>query len=219
MRQRAVKIIEILEETYPEAQTTLDAGSAWELLVGAILASQCTDERVNKITPQLFAAYPSISAMADAELSDIEEIIRSCGIYKNKAKGLKGSAREILDKYDGEVPQKREQLMALPGVGRKIANLILGDAFGEQAVVVDTHCARISKLLGLTSEKDPLKVERDLEQVLPATAYTDWGHYMVFHGREICKARCRQCVECPLNQLCAYGRKQDLEAKEAGDCV
>ena len=219
MRQRSVKIIEILEETYPDAKTTLDASSPWELLCGAILASQCTDERVNKITPQLFATYPSISAMAEAELSDIEELIRSCGIYRNKARGLKGSAREILDKYDGEVPQSREQLMALPGVGRKIANLILGDAFGEQAVVVDTHCARISKLLGLTSEKDPLKVERDLEKVLPATSYTDWGHYMVFHGREICKARCRQCVACPLNQLCAYGRKQDLEAKEVGDCV
>lgn len=218
-QQRASKIIEILHKSYPDAKTTLDAVSPWELLVGAILASQCTDERVNKITPQLFAAYPTISEMTEAKLKDIENIIRSCGIYRNKAKAIKGSAIMILEDYGGEIPRTREQLLSLPGVGRKIANLILGDAFGEQAIVVDTHCARISKLLGLTGEKDPAKIEEDLAAVLPEDSYTDWGHFMVYHGRSICKARCRDCVACPLLRLCAYGSQQDLEGREAGDCV
>lgn len=218
-RLRAAKIIDILEKTYPEAETTLDAFSPWELLVSAILASQCTDERVNKITPQLFAVYPTVFEMAEAEFNEIEEIIRSCGIYRNKAKAIKGSASKLIKEYEGEVPRTREQLLELPGVGRKIANLILGEAFGEQAVVVDTHCARISKLLGLTAEKDPKKIERDLEAVLPPDSHTDWGHFMVFHGRTICKARCRDCVVCPVLDLCDYGSQQDLEGKEAGDCV
>jgi endonuclease-3 len=218
-KQRARQIIEILHLTYPDAETTLDAVSAWELLVGAILASQCTDERVNKITPHLFAAYPSLDEMAEADVGDIERIIRSCGIYRNKAKAIKGSAKIIIQEHGGQVPRTREQLLELPGVGRKIANLILGDAFGGQAVVVDTHCARISRLLGMTAEKDPVKIERDLEAVLPPDSYTDWGHFMVFHGRSICKARCRDCVACPLLNLCAYGSQLDLEGKEAGDCV
>lgn len=218
-KQRARQLIKILHQTYPDAGTTLNAVSAWELLVGAILASQCTDERVNKITPHLFAAYPTLAETAAADLTDIEEIIRSCGIYRNKAKAIKGSAQIILEEHGGQLPRTREHLLELPGVGRKIANLILGDAFGEQAVVVDTHCARISRLLGLTAEKDPVKIERDLEAVLPPDAYTDWGHFMVFHGRSICKARCRDCTACPLRELCAYGSQQDLAAKEAGDCV
>ncbi|NLV99096.1 MAG: endonuclease III [Clostridiaceae bacterium] len=218
-KQRAKQIIEILHETYPDVETTLDATSAWELLVGGILASQCTDERVNKITPHLFAAYPTIADMAEADVADIENIIRACGIYRNKAKAIKGSAEIITEEHGSQVPRTREQLMELPGVGRKIANLMLGDAFGEQAVVVDTHCARISRLLGMTAEKDPAKIEGELEAVLPPDSYTDWGHFMVFHGRTICKARCRDCVACPLRQLCAYGSQQNLEGKEAGDCV
>ncbi|NLC25052.1 MAG: endonuclease III [Fastidiosipila sp.] len=218
-KQRAARIIDILEKAYPEAKTTLDATTPWELLVGAILASQCTDERVNKITPQLFAAYPTVYEMAEGEIKDIENLIRSCGIYRNKAKALKGSAQKLIKEYNGEVPQTREQLLDFPGVGRKIANLILGDAFHKQAVVVDTHCARISKLLGLTSEENPAKIERDLEAVLPLESYTDWGHFMVFHGRSICKARCRTCVRCPLLYLCDYGSKQDLAGKGAEDCV
>lgn len=218
-RERAAAIVKALRAEYPEADCTLDFTSAWELLVGAILASQCTDERVNKVTPALFAAYPTPEAMAEAPLEKIERLIRSCGLYRNKAKGLKGSAREIVDHHGSHVPDTRKELMALPGVGRKIANLILGDVFGHQAVVVDTHCKRVSRLLGLTDASDVRAIERDLERVLPPDALTLWGHLMVTHGRDVCRARCRRCGACAVFSLCDYGSTLDRSNLNEDDCV
>ncbi|HZK29007.1 MAG TPA: endonuclease III [Clostridia bacterium] len=216
---RARAVIDCLSIQYPQAVTTLNHDSPWELLVGAILASQCTDARVNKITPHLFARYPDVESMASAEQLHIEAIIRSCGFYRMKAKALRGTAEMMLSNFDGEVPSRAEDLMALPGVGRKITNLILGDVFGKQAIVVDTHCARISKLLGFTDHVQPLRIERDLMEVLPKDAWTLWGHLMVTHGRSICKARCRDCHACPVRSLCRYGNEIDISEGVGGDCV
>ncbi|NLA71952.1 MAG: endonuclease III [Clostridiaceae bacterium] len=216
---RARTIVDHLSFHYPEAVCTLDHGSPWELLVGAILASQCTDARVNKITPHLFSRYPDIESMASAERSEIEKIIRSCGFFRMKGKALKGTATILLEQFDGQVPSSAEDLIELPGVGRKITNLILGDVFGEQAIVVDTHCGRISKLLGFTDSENPLRIERDLMEVLPHDSWTLWGHLLVAHGRIICKARCRDCFACPVRGLCRYGKSLDPSAGVEGDCV
>lgn len=219
-RKRARKIVSLLLEQYPQAECTLTYGSPWELLVGGILASQCTDERVNKVTPVLFERYPDMHTLASANRRDVEEIVRSCGLYKTKANALVSTSAMILDRFDGQVPQTREELMELPGVGRKIANLILSDAFGFQEIVVDTHCARISRLLGFTDSDNPVKIERDLLEVVPEDSRTLWGHLMVAHGRELCKARCRMCYSCPVRLYCRYGAAlQPSPDPEEGDCV
>ncbi len=216
---RARRIVDQLLARYPEAECTLDYQSPWELLVGAILASQCTDQRVNQITPDLLLAYPDPEAMAGADLEDLEVLIRSCGLFRSKAKALKGSAQALLERHGGLLPQSAQELMALPGVGRKIANLIMGDAFGAQAVVVDTHCGRISRLIGFTDSDKPLQIERDLMAVLPPDTWTLWGHLMVAHGRVLCRARCRDCMACPIASLCRYGQALDLQEAREGDCV
>ncbi|HNZ63878.1 MAG TPA: endonuclease III [Bacillota bacterium] len=218
-RERARRVVSLLREHYPQAMCTLAHESPWELLVGAILASQCTDDRVNKVTPVLFERYPDMESLASADLRDVEEIVRSCGLYKSKARALLSSAAMILDRFEGEIPQTREELMQLAGVGRKIANLVLGDVFGLQEIVVDTHCGRISRLLGFTESRDPVQIERDLLEVVPQDARTIWGHLMVAHGRDICKARCRMCGLCPVREQCQYGATVDLSAGEGGDCV
>ncbi|MCK9176295.1 MAG: endonuclease III [Clostridiales bacterium] len=217
--KRARIIVEKLLQHYPYAETTLTHESPWELLVGAILASQCTDERVNKITPALFSEYPDPESMALAEIKAVEPIIRSCGLFRSKAKALVGTAQQLVEHYDGRVPESEEALMALPGVGRKIANLIRGDAFGKQAVVVDTHCARISRLIGFTDSDKPPKIERDLMAILPEEHWTLWGHLMVTHGRDLCKARCRLCFSCPIRAECRYGEALDPSEAEEQDCV
>lgn len=216
---RARLIVDRLLARYPEAECTLDYQSPWELMVGAILASQCTDQRVNLITPDLFEAYPDMEAMAKADQESIEVLIRSCGLFRSKARALKGSARAILDQHQGQVPRTADDLMALPGVGRKIANLLLGDAFGQQAVVVDTHCGRISRLIGFTDSDKPLQIEKDLMKVLPEETWTLWGHLMVAHGRALCRARCRDCTACPIRSLCRYGQGLDMTGLKEGDCV
>lgn len=216
---RVREMIDRLLLRYPEAECTLDHASPWELLVGAILASQCTDERVNKITPDLFLAFPDMEAMAGADLADLEDLVRTCGLFRSKARALKGTARALLDLHEGRVPSDREALMALPGVGRKIANLIMGDAFGAQAVVVDTHCGRISRLIGLTDSDKPPVIEKDLMAALPQEAWTLWGHLMVAHGRDLCQARCRRCLLCPIRDLCRYGSALDPDQAGEGDCV
>ena len=219
MRTRARQVTEALSRHYPGAEVTLDHRVPWELLAGAILASQCTDERVNKVTPALFARFPDPQAMAEADQDEVESLIRTCGLFRAKARALRGSARILVEAHGGEVPRTREELMALPGVGRKIANLIMGDAFGAQAIVVDTHCARISRLLGFTDSDKPDRIERDLVKVIPQQAWTRWGHLMVAHGRDLCRARCRLCFECPVRLLCRYGMALDLPAEEEGGCV
>jgi len=201
-RDLAALTVKRLKETYPDAECTLDYEQPWHLLVAAILSAQCTDARVNLITPSVFARYPDLAALAGADLAELEELIRSCGLYRTKARNILSAARMLLNDFDGVLPQSADVLIRLPGVGRKIANLILGDCFGIPAIVVDTHCARISRLIGLTESTDPLSVERDLIRVLPRQDWIAYGHLMVTHGREICIARRPDCRNCPLSDIC-----------------
>ncbi|MDD2457462.1 MAG: endonuclease III [Eubacteriales bacterium] len=205
-KERAAAIVAALEQHYPDALCTLDYRSAHELLVGAILAAQCTDYRVNLITPALFERYPTPQAFAESDRSELEDLIRSCGLFRNKAKAIQASCAALVRDHDSQMPDSLEALTRLPGVGRKIANLVLGDWFGRQAVVVDTHCARISRLLGLTEQTDPAAIERDLVAVLPPDKQTAYGHLVVAHGREICIARRPGCQSCPIKPLCHHGR-------------
>ncbi len=209
-KEQACGVVRILRKQYPDATCTLAHQDPWQLLVASILSAQCTDARVNQITPALFARYPGLSELASADRAELEEIIRSCGLYRTKAKALVESSRILMEQYDGAVPQDRKALMTLPGVGRKIANVILGDAFGIPAIVVDTHCARISRLIGLTDQKDPLLIERDLAAVLDPSDWIDYGHLMVAHGRSICMARRPQCSSCPLSKsgLCQFATQK-----------
>ena len=212
---RAAEIVSRLHARYPDARCTLDYTSPWQLLIAAILAAQCTDARVNRITAVLFVRYPDLSALAAASQEEIETIIRSCGLYHNKAKAIRLCSQMLVERYNGAVPADLDILLSLPGVGRKIANLILGDSFGIPGMVVDTHCARISRLLGLTGQHDPGLIEQDLIRIVAHDQWTSWGHLMVAHGREICQARCRQCARCPIRLLCDYGRSVPLQ--EDGD--
>lgn len=207
-KRRAEAIVSILTDHYSGGDITLDAANAWELLVAAILAAQCTDERVNKITPALFERFPDMEAFSVSSPPEIEPYIKSCGLFRNKAKSIHGAAVYLLENEAGVVPDDEKRLLAVPGVGRKIANLILGDIFGKQAIVVDTHCSRVSQLIGLTEHKDPTRIERDLMRHVPEEHWTDWGHLMVAHGRRICVARRPECERCPIAGACAYGRKR-----------
>ncbi len=201
-KKRARIIYERLTEMYPDARCTLDFRDPFELLVGGVLAAQCTDERVNKVLPALFERYPDAAAMAGAKPENLLPLIQSCGLFRNKAKALQGSSRVLTEVFDGQVPESMEALLSLPGIGRKIANLIRGDGFGIPGVVVDTHCARVAFRLGLTKRKDPPGIERDLEALLPDDAKIRFGHLMVAHGRKICKAQKPRCQDCSLADLC-----------------
>lgn len=190
---------------YGEAECTLDGyEDPWRLLVGGILAAQCTDARVNLITPALFAAYPDVEAFANADPSEIEPLIRSCGLFRMKARSIRDSARALVEHYGGAVPDRMEDLLSLPGIGRKIANLVLGDGFGIPGMVVDTHCARVARRIGLTDSKDPVRIEKDLTAVFPSEQWIDLGHMMVAHGRALCDARNPLCGQCPLAGFCRY---------------
>ncbi len=190
---------------YGEAECTLDGHEdPWRLMVGGILAAQCTDARVNLITPELFAAFPDIGAFAQADTTEIEPLIRSCGLFRTKARSIRNSARALIEHFDGQVPDRMTDLLSLPGIGRKIANLVLGDGFGIPAMVVDTHCARVAQRIGLTDSKDPARIERDLTAVFPPEQWIDLGHMMVAHGRALCDARNPRCDQCPLADLCRY---------------
>ncbi|MHB8962449.1 MAG: endonuclease III [Saccharofermentanales bacterium] len=204
-RLQAEFIIEGLYRLYPEADCTLDFREPWKLLVSGILAAQCTDARVNLITPALFSRYPSIEALSGADLQSIEEIIRSCGFFRVKARSIKESMTRLMGNFNGEVPQTIDDLLTLSGIGRKIANLILGDCFGIPSIVVDTHCGRISHHLGLTDSINPHRIERDLAEVLPEEYWIGYGHRMVAHGRALCKARNPQCSLCALAGYCRKG--------------
>lgn len=219
LRDRAHRVTAVLTRHYPEATVTLNHQAPWELLVGAILASQCTDARVNQVTPALFDRFPGPQAMMGADQHELESLIRTCGLFRSKARALRGTARLVVEEHAGQVPSSQKELMELPGVGRKIANLIMGDAFGAQAIVVDTHCARISNLLGFTDSDKPDRIERDLIKLIPEEAWTRWGHLMVAHGRTLCRARCRSCFECPVRLQCRYGMALDASAEVEGGCV
>lgn len=208
------KIIGILKKTYPDAKCTLDFTTPHQLLVAAILAAQCTDERVNQTTPELFKKYPSVEAFANADQAELEEIIKPTGFFRNKAKAIIESARQIVTDYNGRVPDDIDALTKLSGVGRKTANLIVGVAYGQPAVIVDTHVRRVAARLGLTSEKDPTKIEFDLREILPVEEMTHFNHLIVAHGRAICKAPTPLCEQCPVLDLCPYGQQRMSQKRQ-----
>lgn len=204
---RAPVILERLKGTYPEARTALDHRDAFELLVATILSAQTTDVRVNMVTPALFARYPNPAALARARPTDVERIIKSTGFFRNKARSIIGMAQGLVADFEGEVPRTMDQLLTLPGVGRKTANVVLGNAFGiNDGIVVDTHVARLSKLLGLTRQTDPAKIERALMRLFPREDWALLSHLLIFHGRQVCIARRPRCGECVLSDLCPSAR-------------
>jgi endonuclease-3 len=201
--QRAPQILTRLQAAYPEARCALDHRNAFELLCATILSAQCTDARVNLVTPALFAAYPTPEALARARPEDVEAIIKSTGFFRNKTRSLIGMAQALVADHGCEVPRTMDQLRVLPGVGRKTANVILGNAYGiNDGITVDTHVARLSRLLGLTGEDDPVKIEQDLMPLFPQEQWGLLSHLLIFHGRQICIARRPRCGECVLADLC-----------------
>jgi len=205
MRPRT--ILRRLRQAYPEAGCALVHRDAFELLCATILSAQCTDARVNLVTPVLFRRYPTSAALARARTPDVEEIIRSTGFFRNKAKSLIGMAQSVVADHGGEIPRTMEELRSLPGVGRKTANVVLGNAFGlNEGVTVDTHVARLSRLLGLTKHTDPVKIEHDLMQLFPRNSWALLSHLLIFHGRQICVARRPRCSQCVLASLCPSAR-------------
>jgi endonuclease-3 len=202
-RARTLELLQRLERAYPEACCALEHRSPLELLVATILSAQCTDARVNLVTPELFRRYPTAADYARAPRAELEEAIRSTGFFRNKARSLQGLGAALVERHGGVVPDTMAELVALPGVGRKTANVVLGNAFGKnEGVVVDTHVARLSKRLGLTRETDPVRIERDLADVVPRERWTLWAHLLIFHGRRVCKAPRPRCAECVLADLC-----------------
>lgn len=205
-KERALKICQLLKSEYPEAICQLNADTPFQLLVATRLSAQCTDARVNLVTPALFKKYPSENELAEAPVEDVESLIHSCGFYHGKARDLIGMAQAVRDIYNGTLPDTIEELTKLPGVGRKTANLIVGDVYKKPAVVADTHVIRITNLLGLTDSKDPKKVELQLKKILPPEESNDFCHRIVLHGRAVCIARRPQCADCVLSKACK-GRK------------
>jgi endonuclease-3 len=202
LRGRARKIARILARIYPDARCALDHANPLQLLVATILSAQCTDARVNLVTPSLFAHYPDAQAFAGAEQRELETAIQSTGFFRNKARNLIACCRAIVEEHGGDVPGTMEDLVRLPGVGRKTANVILGNAFDVPGITVDTHVGRVSRRLGLTRHTDPEKVERDLMALLPPKDWTAFSHRMIFHGRRVCYARKPDCEHCALAKLC-----------------
>ena len=203
-KQRALEIIERLKKEYPDADCTLDYNEAWKLLVSVRLAAQCTDARVNVVVKGLFEKYPSVEALADAEVSDIEDIVRPCGLGKSKARDISACMKMLRDDYDCKVPDDFNELLKLPGVGRKSANLIMGDVFKKPAIVTDTHCIRLVNRMGLVDGiKDPKKVEMELWKIISGEEGSDFCHRLVWHGREVCTARTTpHCDRCVLEDIC-----------------
>ena len=202
-KEQIAEIIRLWEEEYPGAECTLDYDKAYELLFATRLAAQCTDERVNKVTPALYARFKSLEDFANAEVEEVEEYVRSCGFYHSKAKDIVECSKVLLERHGGKVPDTMEELTALPGVGRKTANLILGDVFGKPSYVVDTHCIRLTNRMGIVSgTKDPKKIEMELRKKIPPEKSSDFCHRCVLHGRAVCSARKPQCEICCIKDLC-----------------
>ncbi len=192
----------LLARTYPDAHCALHYESPLQLLVATILSAQCTDVRVNMVTPALFARYPDAEAFAAAKPAELEKLIHSTGFFRNKARNIIACCRQLVEKHEGQVPQTMEELVPLPGIGRKTANVILGNAFGVPGIPVDTHVGRLSQRMGLTEATDPVKIERDLAQLIPKKEWTMFAHRMIFHGRQVCHARKPLCEQCTLNAVC-----------------
>ncbi|WP_198806595.1 endonuclease III [Leptolyngbya sp. BL0902] len=207
-KQRALEILSRLKDLYPEAPCSLDFETTLQLMVATILSAQCTDARVNLVTPALFAAYPDVYAFAEADLAELEALIKSTGFYRNKAKNIRAACQRIVTEYNGEVPATMEDLLTLPGVARKTANVVLAHGFGINAgVTVDTHVKRITNRLGLTKHSDPIHIERDLMKLLPQPDWENWSIRLVYHGRAVCMARNPNCNACTLADLCLSAPK------------
>ena len=202
-KERTARVYEHLADEYPDAKCALDYGSPFQLAVATILSAQCTDVRVNMVTPELFRRHPDARSLAGAQQEEVEELIRSTGFFRNKARSLLGMARAVMEDHGGELPRTMKELAALPGIGRKTANVVLGNAFGiDEGVVVDTHVKRLSGRLGFTAETNPDKIERDLMALFPNKTWTMLAHLLIYHGRKVCPARKPRCNECAVSHLC-----------------
>ena len=206
-RERVAQLVKAWPKVYPDAHCELDFRNPLELLVATILSAQCTDKRVNMVTPQLFRKYRRAKDYAKAPQAEFENAIRSTGFYRNKAKSIHAAMREIAEEHGGKVPSTMEELRKLPGVGRKTANVVLGNAFGKnEGIVVDTHVMRLSQRLGITKQKDAEKIEQDLMKLVPREHWTDWSHWLIWHGRRRCYARKPDCSQCEVFRLCPSGK-------------
>ena len=210
-RERLSRIVERLAEIYPDSQCALEyGGDPWKLLVMGRLSAQCTDARVNEVSRDLFSRFPNAEKMADGDIEEIEDLVKPCGLYRMKAKNIKDASRMLMDDFGGELPSDMESLLKFPGVGRKIANLLIGDIFGGEAIVCDTHCIRICGRFGMypESEKNPERIEKILRGLMNPADGPDFCHRIVFFGREVCTARSPQCDTCPLAELCEHNKKR-----------
>ena len=208
-KKRAARILEILSAAYPRAGVHLDFRNAFQLLAATILSAQCTDERVNQVTPALFARFPDAARLAEVKQAELEQMVRSTGFYRNKAKSLLGMARALVERFGSKVPETIEELVTIPGVGRKTANVLLGACFGLPAIVVDTHLKRVTERLGLADAPDPDKVEAELRALVPAARQTLFSWVIGEHGRQVCAARKPRCPDCPVRKLCPYPNKTE----------
>ncbi|RUT03176.1 endonuclease III [Dulcicalothrix desertica PCC 7102] len=207
-KQRAHEVLVRLNRLYPDATCSLNYSTPVQLLVATILSAQCTDERVNKVTPALFARFPDAKSMAEADIAEIEELVRTTGFFRNKSKNIQGACRMIVQDFNSQVPNRMDDLLKLPGVARKTANVVLAHAFGINAgVTVDTHVSRLSHRLGFTKHEDPIRIERDLMKLLPQHDWENWSIRLIYHGRAICKARKPACEACELAPICPTGKK------------
>jgi endonuclease-3 len=206
-KSRINKILQILKSTYPDVKTALRHQNPLEMLIATILSAQCTDVRVNEVTKTVFKKLRTAKDYADIPLAELEEMIRPTGFFRNKAKSIKACCQRLVEKHGGKVPDNMEALTQLPGIGRKTANVLLGSAFGIPGIVVDTHVKRVSQRIGLTKEKDPVKIEFELMELIPKKDWIDFSHELIWHGRRLCPARKPKCPQCPLRELCDWGRK------------
>jgi endonuclease-3 len=210
IKAKAKAILTLLAQHYPQAHCTLDFGNPLELLVATVLSAQCTDERVNLVTPAVFKKYPTAADYAAAPLEDLEEAFHSTGFFRQKAKSIQQIGQALVNNFDGRIPPSLEKLVKLPGIGRKTANVILGNAFGIPGIVVDTHVGRVSQRLGLTANRDPVKIEFDLMALIPQAQWTKFSHQLIWHGRQVCTAKKPQCPICFLLPHCDFGQQQRI---------
>ena len=206
-KKDAIEIIKILKDYYPNTKCSLDFETPFQMVVATILSAQCTDERVNKTTPSIFSKYSTPEDFANLDIKKLEDLIHPCGFYKNKAKNIKACSQKLIDEFNGIVPHTYEELMSLPGVGRKTANVVMLEAFGiAKGIAVDTHAKRISNLIGFSKESDPIKIEQDLLNIIPETYLKDVNHLLIWHGRNICVARNPKCDICPIKKYCNFAK-------------
>ncbi len=203
-KEKVLKIINVFDELYPEAICSLEYNSPLQLLISTQLAAQCTDARVNIVAKNLYLKYKTAQDFARADIKELEEDVKSTGFYRNKAKNIIACCKILVEKYNGDIPDNMEELLELPGVGRKTANLVLHEVYGVQGIVVDTHAKRLSNRIGLTKNDNPEKIEYDLQKIVPKSRWADFCHQLVFHGRQVCKARKPECDNCEIRQFCNY---------------